>query len=366
MRLVKLYLQILFLMVGIAIPTHASTQWPEWERFKQDYIREDGRVVDPSTEKKVTTSEGQSYALFFALVANDQDTFAQLLEWTENNLARGDLTHQLPAWLWGKRDDQTWGVLDDNSASDSDTWIAYSLLEAGRLWDIREYETKGFFLLKRISQEETANLPGFGRMLLPGKVGFTHENKWKLNPSYQPLQLMRRFAPYSSEWKDIEKNSFKLLQESSPHGFVPDWIWWQQPEGWEAAQGVAGMGGYDAVRSYLWAAMLPQADPQRVTLLKQWQPILNLVSSLGYPPERINVNTGKAEGYGNAAIAYALLPMAQENQSAKTAIEKKIADSPLDNNAYYSHVLMLFAKGWLDKRFYFDSQGQMQPNWKLK
>ena len=364
MKRVILYILALWLAVGIHFPTQAKTQWPEWEIFKANYIRSDGRVVDTSSADKITTSEGQSYALFFALIANDRDTFALLLEWTENNLAKGDLTHQLPAWLWGKRDDGTWGIIDNNSASDSDTWIAYSLLEAGRLWDVRDYETTGFLLLKRIAQEETVNIPQFGWMLLPGKIGFALDSKWKLNPSYQPPQLMRRFAQISPHWQEIEKNSLKLLTQSSAAGFVPDWIWWQQPGGWKNIEGAQGMGSYDAVRAYLWTSMLPPQDPQRKHLLAQWQPMLNLIISLGYPPESINVNEGKAQGYGNAAIAYALLPMAMNNAPAKAILEQKIADSPLDANSYYSYVLMLFAKGWLDKHFYFDSQGQLNPNWK--
>ncbi|QXX81578.1 MULTISPECIES: cellulose synthase complex periplasmic endoglucanase BcsZ [Providencia] len=364
MKSVRLCLQILCLIAGIVFPAQAMTEWTEWAQFKASYIRDSGRVVDPSTSNKITTSEGQSYALFFALVANDKETFSQLIEWTENNLAEGDLTRHLPAWLWGHREDNSWGVIDSNSASDSDTWIAYSLLEAGRLWNIREYESKGYFLLKRIAQEETADIPELGLMLLPGRVGFVHGNQWKLNPSYQPLQLMKRFAQNSSSWQEIEKNSLQLLVDSSLKGFVPDWIRWQSPNGWLQIDGVAGMGGYDAIRSYLWAAMLPETDPNRKKLLAQWQPILDVVISLGYPPERININTGKTEGYGNAAIAYALLPMALDNEAARTILEKKIADSPLNDDAYYSYVLMLFSKGWVDKRFYFDSQGQLHPNWK--
>src|SRR5699024_4833853 len=110
-----------------------STGWPEWQAFRRDLIRPEGRVVDLSDSRHITTSEGQSYALFFALVDNDPVLFRQLLRWTERNLSEGDLTAKLPAWLWGRDTSGNWGVLDDNTASDSNLWIAYSLLEAGRL-----------------------------------------------------------------------------------------------------------------------------------------------------------------------------------------------------------------------------------------
>lgn len=32
----------------------------------KDYISQEGRVIDPSDARKITTSEGQSYGMFFA------------------------------------------------------------------------------------------------------------------------------------------------------------------------------------------------------------------------------------------------------------------------------------------------------------
>jgi endoglucanase len=65
-------------------------------------------------------------------------TFDRLLHWTQANLAGGDLQTHLPAWLWGK---QGRPVEDSrpNSASDADVWMAYALIEAGRLWNVPVY-----------------------------------------------------------------------------------------------------------------------------------------------------------------------------------------------------------------------------------
>ena len=43
----------------------ASAGWAVWDEFRNDAF-DNGRVVDKSDERKVTTSEGQSYAMFFA------------------------------------------------------------------------------------------------------------------------------------------------------------------------------------------------------------------------------------------------------------------------------------------------------------
>lgn len=106
-----------------AAQASAACNWPAWERFKQDYISDGGRVIDPSDARQITTSEGQSYALFFALAANDRDAFKTVLSWTQNNTAEGDLSARLPAWLWGRKNETEWTVLDTNSASDADIWI---------------------------------------------------------------------------------------------------------------------------------------------------------------------------------------------------------------------------------------------------
>lgn len=63
----------------------AACQWPAWEQFKQAYVSPEGRVIDPSDARKISTSEGQSYGLFFALAANDRAGFDKLLTWTQNN-----------------------------------------------------------------------------------------------------------------------------------------------------------------------------------------------------------------------------------------------------------------------------------------
>lgn len=140
-----------------AFSVQAACTWPAWEQFKKDYISQEGRVIDPSDARKITTSEGQSYGMFSALAANDRAAFDNILDWTQNNLAQGSLKERLPAWLWGKEENSKWEVLDSNSASDGDVWMAWSLLEAGRLWKEQRYTDIGSALLKRIAREEVVH-----------------------------------------------------------------------------------------------------------------------------------------------------------------------------------------------------------------
>ena len=78
-----------------------SCNWPAWDSYKKAMMSSDGRIIDNSSAQMITTSEGQSYGLFFALLGNDKKSFARILEWTRNNLAGGSLEAHLPAWQWG-------------------------------------------------------------------------------------------------------------------------------------------------------------------------------------------------------------------------------------------------------------------------
>ena len=188
--------------------------WPVWDEFRNDAL-DNGRVVDKSDDRKVTTSEGQSYAMFFALVTNDQVTFDGLAAWTADNLSGGDLTKTLPAWLWGRGRGDKWGILDTNNATDSDMWIAWCFLEAGRLWKSEEYTKKGMAMLELL-KKEVRTVDNLGSVVLPGRVGFEDNGTVKLNPSYYPLFLFKRFALEDAYWNEVYEGSLRMLLRSSP------------------------------------------------------------------------------------------------------------------------------------------------------
>jgi len=149
--------------------------WFLWDVYKSHFMASDGRIVDWNSEDR-TTSEGQAYALFFALVANDRASFALVLNWSQNNLAKGSLQENLPAWLWKRTATGEWGVVDDNSASDADLWMAYTLIQAGRLWQEPSYSALGRTIAQHIADDEVVALRGNGLLLLPGRKGFRSAN----------------------------------------------------------------------------------------------------------------------------------------------------------------------------------------------
>jgi len=115
-------------------------------------------------------------------------------------------------------------VLDSNSASDSDIWIAWTLLEAGRLWKNEDYTATGKALLAKIADGEVVKVPGLGLMLLPGRVGFAEEARWRFNPSYFPPQVAQYFSRFGAPWTTLRDTNLKLLLDTAPKGFSPDWV----------------------------------------------------------------------------------------------------------------------------------------------
>lgn len=354
--------------LGLPVITNAAPacKWPAWDSFKAELVSVDGRVIDPSDERLITTSEGQSYALFFALVGNDRQAFAQLLRWTGNNLAQGDLARHLPAWLWGRNGQQQWQVLDANNASDADLWIAYSLLEAGRLWRQPAYEKLGLDILWLSAAQSLRKLPGLGLMLLPGGQGFDSTDGWRLNPSYLPPQLLARFAQVAPVWSELESNAQRLLVQGSPNGLAPDWLVWRTGQGWTADSVTGAKGSYDAIRVYLWLGMLAEDAPGKVELIEHFQPMLALTKRLGAVPEKVDTHTGVEVGKGPVGFSAALLPMLAsapgDAQALKAQRERLREESPAPD-AYYNRSLMLFGQGWDERRYRFDARGRLIPTW---
>ena len=345
-----------------ASPCDAS--WPLWTLYAERFIAGDGRVIDRSASER-STSEGQAYALFFALVANDRASFQRLLTWTEQNLARGDLGRNLPAWHWGKRRDGTWGVIDKNSASDADLWIAYSLLEAGRLWADARYTALGRRVLSNIASRELAEAPQFGTILLPGPSGFSVSGGFRVNPSYAPPQLLRRFAQLGAPWDSVLHSSVQMLHLFAQGGAAPDWAF--AKAGTLVEDPVHGrVGSYDAIRVYLWVGTMPERNPQldRIAhgLLREFEKTAAL-------PERIDARTLAARGSAPPGFYAALIPIAPPD--ARRALEARLSEARKDGlygdpPAYYDQNLILFAQGFSESRYRFGGDGSLAPAWETR
>lgn len=355
----KVFISLIFLLLA-SVPAHAAEScdtWAHWEDFAKFHIQADGRVID-YTEEAATTSEGQAYAMFFSLLAKDKNRFDRILKWTSNNLSKGELHKNLPAWKWGKSADGTWKVLDDNAASDADIWIAYSLFQASVLWNEKAYFDTALAVLKNISAQEVVSLPGSGSMVIPAPYGYALDPAtWRLNPSYVPIQLMRYFATVdpSGPWEEIIKNTYKMISAGSKKGMVPDWILHSASKGFYFDAQKGKYTSYEAIRVYLWWAMLNKNDPYFALLKKRISGSEHFSPSNLYLPERVDIVSGDEEGsaplgFGAVIAAYRYVVYAHKDS---------MRPQLLQSSGYYNHVLSMFSYAWMDNRFEFNLDGSL-------
>jgi len=358
-------------------PPAAPCHWPLYQLFLARFLQADGRVIDPATKSQHSTSEGQSYLMLFALMANDRATFDRAWQWSVANLGAGSLADKLPAWQWGRRDDNSWGVIDANPASDADLWFAYALAEAARVWKSPGYADAARALLRLVAKEEVVTLPGFGPMLLPGPQGFAQgkadgPREWRVNPSYLPLPMLRRLATFdpSGPWGALAGQVPKLVDAVAPHGIAPDWAAFQvrpgQPGAFVTDAGKGDVGSYDAIRVYLWAGVTPKTDAGGRALMKTLAPVARLMQARPTPPERLHADTGVGEGDGPPGFSAALVPFLQAAGSPAAAAQRTRAAAladPAKPATYYDTALGLFGLGHAEGRYQFAPSGQLELPW---
>lgn len=358
------------LAVLLSTVTCSSQDWLTlWKSYTAAFMDDQIRVIDRDAGDR-STSEGQAYAMFFALVANDRSRFDGLLHWTEANLASGDLSTHLPAWEWGKGANNKWGVIDSNSASDADVWMAYTLLEAGRAWNQTRYTTLGTALAKRIAAEEVAQIPGLGKTLLPGAQGFHHDNVFRLNASYLPPQLFLQLGHELPDgpWEQIVTQIPQIVRGSAPGGFAADWVEFSPGKGFTPSAECS----YDAIRVYLWTGML-DASTQRDEILKALPGMARYLRNDATPPSKVKADGSIEDPHSPVGFSAALVPYLaalgedslEKQQLSRVQAEFNSAKGLYGNPAkYYDQNLVLFSLGWNTHQFRFDSQGALKLAWK--
>jgi endoglucanase len=366
------------------IGCNAQQPWPLWESYTQHFLDGQGRIIDHSAGDR-TTSEGQAYAMFFALVDNDKPHFAKLLDWTEANLAGGDLTAHLPAWNWGKNTSGDWNTLDDNSASDADLWLAYTLIEAGRLWHDPRYDRLGRLLAARIAREEVVLIPGVGTTLSPGPHGFhTNTDTYILNPSYLPLPLLVYMARTirGGPWSEILESLPRIVNGQNSHGYAMDWVEAgaygirpspapHEPTAGEREPQPAG--SYDAIRVYLWLGIADAGTPSERDLLAQVSGMAAYMRTATTPPIEVDSQGNILHTEGSVGFSAALVPYldavglkAQAKAQEDRLIAARGPTSGLYGRSteYYDQNLALFSTAWSDRRYRFDRDGKLHLRWK--
>jgi cellulose synthase (UDP-forming) len=148
-----------------------------WGYYKFHYI-ENGRVVSLD-EDRITTSEGQSYAMLRAVWGDDRETFDAVWRWTTDHLrGRGDA---LFSWKWKGR------VLDRNAATDADTDIALALLIAASRFEEPQYAEEALAILDDVWEQE---------ILVVGDACYVTAGDWSKRERV-PVIHLGYLAPYA-------------------------------------------------------------------------------------------------------------------------------------------------------------------------
>lgn len=201
-----------------------------WDNYKSRFIAQDGSVVD---KNGIVTSEAQSYAMLQSVWLDDQETFNRVWEWTNATLKRK--SDALFGWRFGTLSGNKKGFLPDggeNSASDADSDIAYSLILASRRWHNQNYKKDAIKILNSIWDIEVATISG-RPYLIAGNWAHS-ESEVVINPSYFAPYAWREFAKEDirHNWTGLIDPAYDLLFQVGKHnldkqksvGLPPDWV----------------------------------------------------------------------------------------------------------------------------------------------
>ncbi|WP_144874599.1 glycosyl hydrolase family 8 [Microbacterium sp. 1.5R] len=228
--------------------------------FLDEWV-EDGRVIRRD-EGGDTVSEGQAYGLFAAVIADDEEQFDEIWDWTTAELVRED---GLLAWRW---DDGK--VVDDEPATDADLDAARALVLAGDRFGRDDLLADGVELATVIADRLTAQTAQ-GRILLPGLWAADRE-PYAYNPSYaSPVAFdVLGAATGDPRWAELQAGSAQVTSDIlDATDLPPDWAQVHADGLIEPMPGPRGGGeavqyGFDAPRLLLRFA--ESCDPSEVAL----------------------------------------------------------------------------------------------------
>jgi endoglucanase len=289
--------------------------------FLDEWV-EDGRVVRRD-EGGDTVSEGQAYGLFAALIADDEQRFDEVWDWTRAELLRPD---GLMAWRW---DDGK--VVDDEPATDADLDAARALVLAGDRFGREDLRAEGVELATVIADRLTVQTAQ-GRILLPGLWAADRE-PYAYNPSYASPVAFQVLGAATGDprWAELQAGSAQVTGTIlDATDLPPDWAQVHADGLVEPMPGPRGGGdpvqyGFDAPRLLLRYA--ESCDPADVALAARPLATLDREDELA---SRLDLGGGSLTS-DESAFAYTA-----RAASASASGDVKAASSDLERAAQFS------------------------------
>lgn len=289
--------------------------------FLDEWV-EDGRVVRRD-EGGDTVSEGQAYGLFAALIADDEQRFDEVWDWTRAELLRPD---GLMAWRW---DDGK--VVDDEPATDADLDAARALVLAGDRFGREDLRAEGVELATVIADRLTVQTAQ-GRILLPGLWAADRE-PYAYNPSYASPVAFQVLGAATGDprWAELQAGSAQVTGTIlDATDLPPDWAQVHADGLVEPMPGPRGGGdpvqyGFDAPRLLLRYA--ESCDPADVALAGRPLATLDREDELA---SRLDLGGGSLSS-DESAFAYTA-----RAASASASGDAEAASSDLERAAQFS------------------------------
>lgn len=241
--------------------TDAGKLADAWNGYKRYFIRPDGAVVRPWSEgvplfgnpASDVVSEGQAYALMFAVQMNDQTTFDLVESWTYTHIDRRangiSDGNDLMSWWWDDQGDQSQiaqRVRDTNWATDADIDRIPALIWAGYRWGnggTINYHARANAIIADMKSRSFVTYDGKNYMCADsfGQV----QNPSEMNPSYWSIGAFKIIQNFTGDafWGAAITGAVDLANRSSVAtlqnrtngdskygqnetgvGLVPDWV----------------------------------------------------------------------------------------------------------------------------------------------
>jgi endoglucanase len=309
--LTKIYGSFLIVLLLVhCSPKTLQTFQKDWQRYQTYFIRQ-GRVIDTANQN-ISHSEGQGYAMLFAVVAEDRQAFTQLWRWTKHHLQRSDY---LFSWKYVPcPSDDHQCVVDPNNATDGDILIAWSLLAAAKQWRQPTYGTEAINIIRAIREQTIRRRFGY-QIILPGVYGFDTQHHTQLNLSYWIFPALKTFGHITGDliWDEVYQSGLSLLHQArfGIWHLPPDWVMLTK-DGLSLRDTVSQEYGYNACRIPLYLLLDKQLDETILTpFMAFW--------AQSFVPATINLSNGRAADYhyppGMEAIAIATRRVLQAQRS---------------------------------------------------
>lgn len=317
------------------IPLGASLKSPRfWQDYKARFVTTQGRVIDTGNGM-ISHSEGQGYAMLFAVAANDRETFDRIWGWTRANLMVRD--DQLMAWRWepGQRP----AVADMNNATDGDILVAWALTEAAELWAELSYRVAARRIAVEIGRKTVLFKSPMGSLLMPAVSGFSAQERTDgpvINLSYYIFPAFPRLKIVAPEydWSGIVQTGLDLVKASSGGKLPSDWMSVREKQV-APADGFPPHFSYNAIRIPLYLAWAGIGDREHYREFQNWAKRRASILPI------IDVKTGReADAFrepGYAAVAHVLDCIVEGGAASPDLLV------PRDGQNYYPATLHLLA-----------------------